>query len=218
MIVLWIVALTVGAMAGEGAPSGGIGPALARRAAHSSTALTAGGVCLLQRPESRLADIGPAPRTVLIDTHKESFDLEKLRGKVVLVSFVYTTCTGVCPLTTQALAGVRKKLEAAKLWSKSVEFVSITLDPERDTAPVLKNYAKLSGADFPAWHFLTGAPADVMKVIKAWDMWVKSDAKGVLDHPSRIFLLDGRGRQREIYNLEFLKAETVLEDVRVLVD
>ena len=46
-------------------------------------------------------------------------------------------------------------------------------------------------------------------------MWAKSDATGVLDHPSRIFLIDARGRQREIYNLEFLKPETVLEDVRV---
>jgi protein SCO1 len=204
----WIIALTVGATAGEIASPGGIGPALARRAAHE--------VCLLQRPGSRLADIGPAPRTVLTDSRNEPFDLEKLRGKVVLVSFVYTTCNGVCPLTTQTLVGVRKKLEAAKLWGKSVEFVSITLDPERDTAPVLKNYAKLSGADFPAWHFLTGAPADVGKVIEAWDMWVKSDAKGVIDHPSRIFLIDGHGHQREIYNLEFLKPETVLDDVRGL--
>jgi protein SCO1 len=205
-----IVTLTLGAPAGESASSGGIRPVLARGAAH--------GVCLLQKGESRLADIGPAPPTVLTDSRKQPFDLEKLRGKVVLVSFVYTTCNGVCPLTTQALAGVRKQLETAGLWGKSVEFVSITLDPERDTAPILKNYAKLSGADFPAWHFLTGSPEDVGKVIKAWDMWVKSDAKGVLDHPSRIFLIDGRGRQREIYNLEFLKPETVLEDVRGLVD
>ena len=208
MFSAWIVALTVGTMTGKSASAGGTGPALARRAAH--------GVRLLQRPGSRLADIGPAPRTVLINSHKEPFDLEKLRGKVVLVSFVYTTCNGVCPLTTQALAGVRKKLETAKLWGKSVEFVSITLDPARDTPKVLDDYAKLWHADVASWHFLTGAPADVAKVIKAWDMWVKSDAKGVLDHPSRIFLIDGRGREREIYNLEFLKPETVLEDVRGL--
>ena len=68
----------------------------------------------------------------------------------------------------------------------------------------------------PAWHFLTGSPEKVNEVIAAWDMWVKSDPTGVLDHPSRIFLLDPRGRQREIYNLEFLKPETVLEDVREL--
>jgi protein SCO1 len=167
-------------------------------------------------PTSRLADIGPAPHTVLIDSHENSFNLEKLRGKVVLVSFVYTTCSGVCPVTTQALVRVRKKLEEAKLWGKSVEFVSITLDPKRDTAGVLQNYAKLWGADSPEWHFLTGAPDDVSKVVTAWDMWVKSDAQGVLDHPSRIFLIDGRGHEREIYNLEFLKPETVLEDVRDL--
>jgi protein SCO1/2 len=169
-----------------------------------------------ERPASRLADIGPAPRTVLVDSKQEPFDLEKLRGKVVLVSFVYTTCNGVCPLTTQALSGARKKLEEAKLWGKSVEFVSITLDPERDTAEALRNYAKLWGADLPAWHFLTGSTAQVSKVVAAWDMWVKSDATGVLDHPSRIFLIDQRGHEREIYNLEFLKPETVVEDVREL--
>jgi protein SCO1/2 len=167
-------------------------------------------------PVSRLADIGPAPKTVLVDSKQKRFDLEKLRGKVVLVSFVYTTCNGVCPLTTQALGRVQKKLDDAKLWGNSVEFVSITLDPKRDTAEVLRGYAKASGAASPAWHFLTGTPDEINTVITAWDMWVKSDAKGVLDHPSRIFLIDGRGRQREIYNLEFLKPETVLEDVREL--
>ncbi len=204
----WIIALTVAATTVDPALSAGMRPALARRAAH--------GVCLLQGRGSRLADIGPAPRTVLIDSRKENFDLEKLKGKVVLVSFIYTTCNGVCPLTTQALSGVRKKLEEAELWGKSVEFVSITLDPARDTPKVLEDYAKVWRADPASWHFLTGAPEDVAKVISAWDMWVKSDAKGVLDHPSRIFLIDGRGREREIYSLEFLKAETVLEDVRGL--
>jgi protein SCO1/2 len=165
---------------------------------------------------SRLADIGPAPRTVLVDSAQKPFDLGKLKGKVVLVSFVYTTCNGVCPATTQALARVQKKLEEAKLWGNSVLFVSITLDPARDTAGVLKNYAKSTGTDLPAWHFLTGSPADVNKVIAAWDMWVKSDQKGALDHPSRIFLVDARGREREIYNLEFLKPETVVDDVQDL--
>jgi protein SCO1 len=165
---------------------------------------------------SRLADIGPAPRTVLLDSSQKPFDLEKLRGKVVLVSFIYTTCNGVCPLTTQALSGAQKKLDEAKLWGKSVEFVSITLDPERDTAQALQTYAKAWGADLPAWHFVTGKPAEVSEVITGWDMWVKTDAKGVIDHPSRIFLIDQRGHEREIYNLEFLKPETVLEDVREL--
>ena len=52
---------------------------------------------------SPLADIGPAPRTVLVDSAGKPFDLASLKGKVVLVSFVYTTCNGVCPATTSSL-------------------------------------------------------------------------------------------------------------------
>jgi protein SCO1/2 len=167
-------------------------------------------------PGGVLADIAPAPATVLVDSAAKPFDLASLRGKVVLVSFVYTTCNGTCPLTTQTLARLQKKLESAKLWGKSVEFVSITLDAKRDTPEVLVRYAKLFGADLAAWHFLTGTPAQVESVIKDWGMWVKTDANGVIDHPSRIFLLDARGHEREIYNLEFLTENSVVEDVRAL--
>lgn len=166
---------------------------------------------------SRLADIGPAPPTRLVDSAGHPFDLAKLRGKVILVSFVYTTCNGVCPATTQTLARIKHALQEAKLWKSSVEFVSITLDPQRDTADVLSRYAQLFGADQAGWHFLTGDPAEVDSVIKAWGMWVKRDPTGALDHPSRIFLIDQKGREREIYNLEFLTTAGVLEDVRELV-
>jgi len=165
---------------------------------------------------SPLADIGPAPPTVLVDTAGKRFDLASLRGKVVLVSFVYTTCNGVCPATTQTLNGIETRLQEAKLWGSAVEFVSITLDPKRDTPEVLGRYARVFKADPTAWHFLSGPAAEVERVITAWGMWVKSDPTGVLDHPSRIFLLDPNGRQREIYNLEFLKAESVMQDVRLL--
>jgi protein SCO1 len=167
-------------------------------------------------PSSPLADIGPAPQTVLTDSDGRSFDLASLKGKVVLVSFVYTTCTGVCPGTTQAMGRVRRALDDAKLWGNSVEFVSITLDPRRDTPEVLRQYARLFRSGDPHWHFLTGPPETVQSVIGAWGMWVKAGPTGALDHPSRIFLLDPRGRQREIYNLEFLTPQAVLQDVRSL--
>ncbi len=178
--------------------------------------LIVGLFALSSSPPSPLADIGPAPRTVLVDSAGKPFDLASLQGKVVVVSFVYTTCTGVCPATTQAMAGVRNALKEAKLWGTSVEFVSITLDPRRDTAEVLRRYAKLFRADDPAWHFLTGPPDQVESVIRDWGMWVKALPSGALDHPSRIFLLDPRGHQREIYNLEFLTPGVVLQDVRGL--
>ena len=87
-------------------------------------------------PPSPLADIRPAPRTVLTDAAGKTFDLDSLKSKVVLVSFVYTTCNGVCPATTASLSRIQTSLEQAKLWGNSVEFVSVTLDPKRDTPEV----------------------------------------------------------------------------------
>ena len=98
-------------------------------------------LALSDSASSPLADIGPAPAHRLVDSSGKPFDLSSLKGKVVLVSFVYTTCTGVCPGTTQAMVRVKQALKEAKLWGTSVEFVSITLDPRRDTPEVLRQYA-----------------------------------------------------------------------------
>jgi protein SCO1/2 len=173
-------------------------------------------IASMEPARSSLADIGPAPRTVLVDSAGKPFDLGSLKGKVVVVSFVYTTCTGVCPGTTQAMVGVRRALKDAGHWGDSVAFVSITLDPGRDTPDVLRQYAKLFRADDAAWHFLTGPPEEVRSIIADWGMWARPGPSGALDHPSRIFLLDRRGHQREIYSLEFLTPPAVLKDVRGL--
>jgi protein SCO1 len=165
---------------------------------------------------SPLADIGPAPPTCLIDSSGRPFSLTSVKGKAVVVSFIYSTCSGTCPVTTFQLSRIQDKLKEVGLWGKHVEFVSITLDPVRDSPAVLADYARLNGADLAAWHFLTGPPAQVAEVIAAWGMWAKVGPSGVLDHPSRIFLIDPNGRQREIYNLQFLTPQAVLKDVRTV--
>ena len=81
---------------------------------------------------------------------------------------------------------------------------------------MLAEYARIFDADPNAWHFLTGPPDAVAKVIAAWGMWVKPGPAGALDHPSRIFLLDPRGHQREIYSLEFLRPAVVVHDVETV--
>src|SRR5262249_18719425 len=98
----------------------------------------------------------------------------------------------------------------------SVRFLSITLDPGRDTPEALRNYMRLYDVDPANWNFLTGPREQVEKTIAAWGMWARPAANGQLDHPSRIFLVDRRGRMREIYNLNFLKTPWVAEDVALL--
>jgi len=163
-----------------------------------------------------LADIGPAPAVELIDAGGRPFALASLKGKAVLVSFVYTTCNGSCPATTAALDRARRALREAGLWGGRVEFVSITLDPDRDTPEALAAYARAYRADPKTWHFLTGPPAEVRRAIVAWDMWARVGPSGVLDHPSRVFLVDPDGHRREIYNLESLTPEVVVQDVKTV--
>ncbi len=85
-----------------------------------------------------------------------------IKGKIVVVSFIFAKCKDLCPLTTARLAEVRHRLGNSV--GRDVYFVSITIDPENDTPAVLKAYAE--PFDIGAgWQFLTGSP-EVIKEIR----------------------------------------------------
>jgi protein SCO1/2 len=166
---------------------------------------------------SRLAVIRPAPDFALTTQAGEALRLADLKGKVLLVSFVFTTCSGTCPATTHRLAQVQEVLKARGLCTDGrVHLLSITLDPARDTPEVLRSYLRLYDLDATSWSFLTGPPDRVAATLADWGMWARPAANGQLDHPSRVFLVDQQGRVREIYNLTFLKPAWVAEDVELL--
>jgi protein SCO1/2 len=166
---------------------------------------------------SRLAVIRRAPDFALTDQAGRKVSRDDLQGKVWLASFFFTTCTGNCPETTLRLSLVQQQLRRRGLLAGGeVRLVSITLDPERDRPEALRAYARLYEADPAAWRFLTGPPGQVARVLDAWGMWARRSPGGQLDHPSRIFLVDRRGRIREIYNLAFLRPAWVVEDIELL--
>jgi protein SCO1 len=167
-------------------------------------------------PPERLPVIQKAPDFNLIDQSGKPVRLADFKGKVVLVSFIFTTCSGSCPATTSRMAKIQEHLHKRGLLEKGVRLVSISLDPKRDTPEVLRGYMRLYEADARTWSFLTGPPNKVAKTIAAWGMWAKPAANGQLDHPSRIFLVDRKGQIREIYNLDFLRVPWVTEDVELL--
>jgi protein SCO1/2 len=168
---------------------------------------------------SSLAVIRAAPAFELRTQDDQPLRLADLRGKVLLVSFIFTTCNGSCPATTARMSSAAREMERAALFKGDrVRLLSVTLDPRRDTPAALRRYRQLYDIEGNHWSFLTGPPATVERVIKAWGMWVRPAANAQLDHPSRIFLVDKKGRIREVYNLEFFKPAWVLEDVRALVE
>jgi protein SCO1 len=168
---------------------------------------------------SRLAVIRTTADFTLTTQAEEPLRWQDLRGKVVLVSFAFTTCSGSCPVTTHRMSRVAQALAGKGLLKdKRVLLLSITLDPARDTPEALRKYMKAYDADPGHWTFLTGPRERVEKVHAAWGMWAKPAANGQFDHPSRVFLVDGRGRVREVYNLDFFKPAWVLEDVQLLLE
>ena len=167
---------------------------------------------LVAASSSRLAIIREAPAFDLTAANGGRVTEADLQGHVTLVSFIFTTCNGTCPVTTHRMAQVQERLPK----SDRVRLLSITLDPKRDTPEVLARYARQYDADPARWRFLTGPPEKVAKVIAAWSMWVREAPNGQLDHPSRVFLVDAHARVREIYNLDFLKPAWVIEDIQEL--
>jgi protein SCO1 len=147
----------------------------------------------------------------------EKLSLSDLKGKVLLVGFVFTTCNGSCRATTHRMAQVQERLKARGLDKEgSVRLLSITLDPARDTPEKLHDYMRLYDVDAANWTFLTGTPTVVARTVAGWGMWARPAANGQLDHPSRVFLVDRQRRIREIYNLAFLKPAWVAQDIELL--
>lgn len=166
---------------------------------------------------SRFAVIQPAPDFALTTHDEKSLRCSDQNGKVRLVGFVFTTCSGTCPATTHRMALIQDELKRRGLLKNDqVRLLSITLDPARDTPAALRRYMQLYDIDGQHWTFLTGKDDVVGRVIADWGMWTKPAADGQLDHPSRVFLVDRQGRIREIYHLGFLKPAWVAEDIEVL--
>jgi protein SCO1/2 len=108
------------------------------------------------------AEPSPAPDFTLTDQHGSAFHMAETKGKVVVLTFIYTHCTDICPFISLKLK------EAYALLGKDadqVAFLAVTTDPARDTPPVIAAYSKEVGL-FNTWHFVTGPVADVQAV---WD-------------------------------------------------
>jgi protein SCO1 len=147
--------------------------------------------------QQRLPTIGAAPDFSLTSQDGAEVTLRSLRGKVVAVAFIYASCPDVCPMLTDKMARVQDELGAD--FGTKIAFVSITVDPERDTPAVLKDYADAFDAKFAGWSFLTGAPAAIRDVAHRYGVAVRAAADGQVDHTLLTTLIDRRGTMRVQY-------------------
>jgi len=111
--------------------------------------------------QRRGADYFPNLPVVTQDGKTLKFYDDVIKDKIVLISFIYTNCPDICPLTTARIAQVEDEL--GEMVGRDIFFISMTVDPERDTPERLKEFATAFDAG-PGWLFLTGKPEDIRAI------------------------------------------------------
>jgi protein SCO1/2 len=167
------------------------------------------------RAGEALPRIGPAPEFSLTTQEDRRLSLQELRGKVVAVTFIYTSCGDTCPLLTAKLVQLQSRFGTD--FGRKVFFVAITVDPEQDTPEALKRYAQVHGADLAGWAFLTGALAEIRQVARQYGVYSKKTRLGQVDHTFLTSLIDPRGTLRVQYLGVRFDPEEMLRDLQSLV-
>jgi protein SCO1 len=157
-----------------------------------------------------------APVFVLLNQEGTRFDSTTLRGKVVVLNFIFTTCTDVCPLFTANFAQLQRTLKNEH--AGNVFLVSITTDPEVDSPKVLKSYAQRYGADLQNWAFLTGSESQLKQVWKGFDVRVIKKGRGLVQHTSLTTVIDRQGTRRFNYFGEKWQFKELLRDTSALLE
>jgi protein SCO1/2 len=187
-----------------------------------------------ERPLEGLRVFGTVPPFSLVERSGAQVTRDDLAGKVWIANFIYTHCPDTCPLQSAQMA----KLQADFSGEKDLRLVSITVDPERDTAAVLAQYAIRYGAVADRWLLLTGEKGAIYRLAQeGFRLSVVDPAEGVKSwllgpvpvlahhgetekqfiHSSRFVLVDRQARIRGYYqSAEEEALQRLRRDVRIL--
>src|ERR1700676_809767 len=148
----------------------------------------------------------------LVDQNGNTVALTSLKGKPMVVDFIYTSCPGPCLMETAKLANVALRL-GNDLGSK-VTIVSISVDPEHDGHTQLLEYSRQQGADEKGWYFLTGGPGDIDRALAGFKLSRQVEPDGSVGHLVDMMLIGPDGRLIHEYNGEVVKAQDIVDDVK----
>lgn len=162
---------------------------------------------------TRLVQAVPAGllRLPLTDSTGAVRHLSDFAGKVVVISDSMTLCQETCPIDTATLVQTARQVDADATAAKDVVFITLTVDPERDTPAQLRAYQRQYGA-LPNWVLLTGTAADVHAIWKFFGVFWKKVPQDQpvrnwrtgqpltydIQHSDEVFFLDARQRERYI--------------------
>jgi protein SCO1/2 len=169
-------------------------------------------------------DLGnaPAPDFQLQDQSEANVSLAGLRGRVVALTFWYTSCPDICPLTAAKLADAYGKLSDSERQRTAI--LAITVDPARDTADRRAAFARVHGLE-GALKFLSADKAQLAPIWQAYYVGVEADSAGTvtaatntIGHTSATYLIDQAGRERVLITDPDLEPSQLAQNFRVLLN
>lgn len=148
---------------------------------------------------------------------------ELTKGKITLMTMVFTHCPDICPMTTHNMHLIEQKLPDEI--KDDVKFVVISFDPNRDKPSVLRKYAELRDYDFNRWSLLSGDEQNTIEVMLKFDVKaIFTDSTYSEDgelsyniiHTDRLSLIDQKGKLRNTYKGSIANLDEVVEDIKYL--
>ena len=134
-----------------------------------------------------------APGFTLTDQFGRRLSLDSLKGHEVVMAFIDTRCTTVCPLTAAILRNALHRIGPAS--AAHVDLVAINANPTATRVSDVRRFSVANGM-LHQWEYLTGTPAQLKAVYHAYQVYVCVLASGDVVHTSAIFVLDPSGRER----------------------
>ena len=164
-----------------------------------------------------LPRISLVPDFTLIERTGQKIPLSDLKGKAWIADFIFTNCGGSCPLMSSRMANFQEQLKN----DLNILLVSFTVDPERDTPEVLKDYADMYSASASRWLFLTGEKEKLQYLAReGFHLGVSRDSLSTVEpiiHSTMFVLIDRQGVIRGYYDSDDNVAmDRLIVDVRAL--
>jgi protein SCO1/2 len=145
-------------------------------------------------PAKKLPVYDKVPVFTMTDSEGHPFRQSQMAGKIWVVDFIYTFCPAECPLMSSRM----RKLEGQIKEMNDVRLLSISVDPERDTPPVLNKFAHRWDAPNAQWTFLTGDAPTIH--LLAYQTFHVGDVINKMEHSTKFVLVDREGAIRGYYS------------------
>lgn len=160
--------------------------------------------------EGTALDNRPAPNFQLTDQSGKPVSLAQFKGKPVVLTFLYTHCPDVCPLTAERLHATMQKLGTQ---AQNVGVLAVSTDPKRDTAEEAIKFSQAHNMQ-DYWHFLIGKEQALSPIWSEYSIYAQQQQAQV-NHTMAIYVIDKQGRERVFLSSDFTP-DQMAKDLQIL--